>query len=87
MHPSGFEEYSTGALVDNNSRAGRVAGDKDSTDPNAEIKQFFIEGTPESASGGFLMVEVEQKNGTPTATFSFYDEHRELLYRSTKTAK
>jgi len=86
-HPSGFEEYSTGALVDNNSRAGRIAGDEDSTDPNAEIKQFFIEGTSESASGGFLMVEVEQKNGKPTATFSFYDEHKKLLYRSIKTVE
>jgi alkaline phosphatase/alkaline phosphatase D len=86
MHPSGFEEFSTGALVDNNSRAGRVAGDPDSTDPNAEIKQFFVEGTPESASGGFLLVEVERKNGQPTATFGFYDEHRKLLYHSIKTA-
>jgi len=87
MHPSGFEEFSTGALVDNNSRAGRVAGDKKSTDPNAEIKQFFIEGTPESATGGFLLVEVEQQNNNPTATFSFYDEHKKMLYRSTKIAE
>ena len=87
MHPSGFEEFSTGALIDNNSRAGRVAGDKKSTDPNAEIKQFFVEGTPESASGGFLLVEVEQMNGKPTATFGFYDEHKKLLYSSIKIAE
>jgi len=87
MHPSGFEEYSSGALVDNNSRAGRLAGDKESTDPNAEIKQFFVEGTSESASGGFLLVEIEQQNGTPTASFNFYNEHKELLYSSVKKAE
>ena len=77
----------TPAVVDNNSRAGRVAGDPDSTDPDAEIKQFFVEGTPESASGGFLLVEVEQINKIPTATFGFYDEYKKLLYKSVKTAK
>lgn len=87
MHPSGFEEFSTGALVDNNSRAGRVSGDEDSTDPDGKIKQFFVEGTPESASGGFLLVEVEQQNGVPTAAFSFYDEHKMLLYKSVKKAE
>ena len=86
-HPSGFEEFSSGALVDNNSRAGRVAGDPESTDPNAEIEQFFIEGTPESASGGFLMVTVEQQNRTPAATLSFYDEQKKLLYEVVKGAE
>ena len=82
--PVGLRNFRQGALVDNNSRAGRVAGDKESTDPDAEIKQFYVEGTPESASGGFLLVEVEQQDGIPTATFDFYDEHKKLLYKSIK---
>ena len=57
-HPSGFEEFSCGALVDNTSRAGRLAGDPRSTDPDSLIEQYFIEGSPEDASGGFLLVKV-----------------------------
>jgi hypothetical protein len=47
----------------------------------------FVEGTPESATGGFLLVEVERLNGKPTATFGFYDEHKNLLYSSIKTTE
>lgn len=83
-HPSGFEEFSTGALVDNNSRAGRLAGDPQSTDPDGLIVQHFIEGTPEEASGGFLLVTVERESGVPTATFSYYEEHGKLLYEVKK---
>jgi alkaline phosphatase D len=83
-HPSGFEEFSTGALVDNNSRAGRLAGDPESTDPEGLIVQHFIEGTPEEASGGFLLVTVERESGVPTATFRFFEEHGKLLYEVKK---
>ena len=79
IHPSGFEEFSTGALVDANSRAGRLAGDEKSTDPQAKIQQRYIQGTPEQATGGFLLVRVDS-----TATFSFYDEQKNLLYSTTK---
>jgi len=54
MYPSGIEEFSTGALVDNNSRVGRLAGDPDSTDPDSLIVQCYIQGGKESASGKFL---------------------------------
>ena len=86
MHPSGIEEFSTGALVDNNSRKGRLAGDPKSTDPNGLIKQFYIQGESESASGGFLFFEVERKNNIPTAAFKFYDELGKLLYQENKEA-
>ena len=86
-HPSGAEEFSTGALVDNNSRAGRLAGDPKSTDPDALIEQFYIQGTPEEASGGFLHVSVGRSTGEPTAAFRFYDEHGTLLYEALKAAK
>ena len=79
VHPSGFEEFSCGALVDANSRAGRLAGDPNSTDPEGKIRQVFIQGTPEQASGGFLLVKVDS-----VATFRFYDENRALLYEAVK---
>ncbi len=84
-HPSGFEEYSCGALVDNNSRAGRLAGDPKSTDPNGEIMQYYIQGTPEEASGGFLLIK-NQSGEVPELHFEFYDEHGKLLYNNTKIA-
>lgn len=84
MHPSGFEEFSTGALVDNNSRAGRLAGDPESTDPDGLIKQFYIQGDVESASGGFLMVTVERDGNIPIASFKFFDEKGNLLYQAKK---
>ena len=87
MHPGGVEEFSTGALVDNNSRAGRLAGDPRSTDPNGLIRQYYIQGTPEEASGGFLHVSVGRSTGEPTATFQFYDEHGTLLYETVKSVK
>lgn len=84
MHPGGVEEFSTGALVDNNARAGRLAGDSRSTDPERLIKQFYIQGTAEEATGGFLHVSVGRSTGEPTLTFRFYDEHGKLLYEEVK---
>ena len=87
MHPSGFEEFSTGSLVDNNSRAGRLAGDPESTDPDSLIKQFYIQGDKESASGGFLSVTVQRKDSIPVASFQHYDEKGNLLYETEKLAE
>ena len=87
MHPSGFEEFSTGALVDNNSRAGRLSGDPNSTDPEGLIQQFYIQGEAESASGGFLHVTVYRENGTPSALFQHFDEKGDLLYSLTKLSQ
>ncbi len=86
IHPSGFEEFSCGALVDGNSRLGIKPGTPGSTDPNALIKQPYLQ--PE-ASGGFLEVVVEPGNGNspPTASFDFYDEQGKLLYSEKKAAK
>lgn len=85
-HPKGIEEFSTGALVDNNSRAGRIAGDPKSTDPEAKITQHYIQGTKEQASGGFLNI-VNKKAVTPELHFNYYDEKGILLYSTIKQAK
>jgi len=78
-HPSGFEEFSTGALVDANSRHGRRPGDAKSTDPEADITQLYTYDEP---TGGFLMVTVsETEDGKGAfADFSFYDEKGAKLY-------
>ena len=85
IHPSGFEEFSCGALVDANSRAGRLAGDPKSTDPKALIQQPYVQGKPEEASGGFLKIDVYRNNDDiPQLDFSFYDEKGKLNYSHTK---
>ena len=81
VHSSGFEEFSTGALVDANSRAGRMSGDPDSTDPDGTIKQLYIQGTKEQASGGFLLLNVIPTSNGAEAKFSFYNELGSLLYQ------
>ncbi|MFY0689286.1 MAG: alkaline phosphatase D family protein [Cyclobacteriaceae bacterium] len=86
QHPSGFEEFSTGALVDNNSRPGRLAGDPNSTDPEGLIKQFYIQGDAESASGGFLLVKVQGEDDGPIARFTHFDEKGRILYETKKEA-
>jgi alkaline phosphatase/alkaline phosphatase D len=81
--PLGVEEFSCGALVDENSRLGRKPGDPKSTDPDAQVEQFYTQGEP---SGGFLRVTVgpgsEPANGS--ARFTFFDEFGEVLYEAEK---
>ena len=82
-HPSGVEEFSCGALVDNNSRAGRLAGDPNSTDPDSLIKQYYVQGTKEQATGGFLLVR-NSLGEHPSLHFEFYDDEGTLLYENVK---
>ncbi|QDT96323.1 alkaline phosphatase D family protein [Gimesia aquarii] len=83
IDPSGIEEFSTGALVDANSRLGIKPGAKKGTDPDAQIRQPY---TSNPASGGFLYVTVKpaQDGNTGTASFQFYDEQGKLLHRVQK---
>ena len=82
--PNGLEEFSCGALVDANARAGRLPGDKKSTDPDAIIKQPYVQ-TSKNISGGFLRIIAEEKDGKNELRFEFYDELGELLYSHAKT--
>ena len=83
IHPSGFEEFSCGALVEANSRIGRKPGDAESTDPQGLIKQPYI---PKEATGSFLGVTVDpgRENRKPTIVFAFYDTNGTLLYKCLK---
>ena len=83
IHPTGFEEFSTGALVDGNSRLGRIPGDPESTDPEALIEQPYTQTEP---SGGFLHVTISP-GVRPTATFRFHDERGVLLHTVEKVAR
>ncbi len=84
-HPSGMEEFSCGALVDENSRLGRQPGDPKSTDPQGLIRQPYSQKEP---SGGFLEVDCQPaaSDQPATLTFRFRDEHGSVLYEHTKTA-
>ncbi len=86
IHPSGFEEFSCGALVDGNARLGNKPGDPDSTDSDGLIKQPY---TQDEKSGGFLKVGVHsaKNEGAAMAKFTFFDEHGKILYEATKRAK
>jgi len=79
VHPSGFQEFSAGALVDENAILGIFPGESDSSDPKGEIKQPYHYEEP---TGGFLLVEIAPARGKNTATvaFRFYDETGDLLY-------
>ena len=74
IHPSGVEEFSVGALNDENSIKGLKPGDPKSTDPEGLIKQPFISNEP---SGGF--VHVTEKPDS-SLIIQFYDDHGVLLH-------
>ena len=82
IHPTGIEEFSSGALVDANSRAGRLPGDPASTDPEGTIVLPYV---MLEASGGFLQVRLESAE-VPVLHFEFFDERGALLYHTRKRA-
>ncbi len=84
--PSGFEEFSCGALIDANSRLGRKPGDPKSTDPEGLIKQAYSQ---DPRSGGFLLVKVTpaEKQKPATLSFLFHDEKGKILYQHDKQTK
>ena len=81
--PSGIEEFSSGALIDVNSRLGRKPGDPESTDPEGLIEQPYYQ---DPRSGGFLEVEVSPETGGDRAQLklTWRDEHGEVLYTALK---
>ena len=80
VHQTGIEEFSTGAIIDANSRPGRKPGDPFSSDPDARIDQRYTYDEP---TGGFLHVTITAAPG-PVAVFRFYDEYGKLLYEERK---
>jgi alkaline phosphatase/alkaline phosphatase D len=91
IHPTGFEEFSTGAMVDENAILGNPAGDPNSTDPEGKVKQLYCQckGFAMPASGGFLNLTINPPEDTinASAEFIFYDEYGIQLYKAVKHAK
>ena len=82
LHPLGMEEFSVGALNDENAIAGLRPGQKNSTDPEGRIEQPFLYDKP---SGGFLSVAVTyDDNGQPRLRIAFYNDEGQTLYSVTK---
>lgn len=84
IHPSGVEEFSCGALNDENSRRGVLPGSKNGTDPDSLIRQPYTYPEP---TGGFLHVVVEAgETSGPQLHVAFHDDTGKVLYQVTKTA-
>jgi len=84
IHPLGLEEFSCGALNDENAISGTRPGAKGSTDPEGLIRQPFLYPKP---SGGFLHVTVDgTANGRPQLTIRFRDDAGLLQYQVVKSA-
>jgi len=85
IHPSGFEEFSVGALVDANSRLGPKPGDLMSTDPEGLVRHLYSQA---ESSGGFLQIGIKASGESQPAlaAFAFYDEVGTLLYSVEKAA-
>ena len=85
IHPSGFEEFSCGALVDANAIMGFSPGDPKSSDPEGKIKQPYHYEEP---TGGFLILTVKPGKGKNQAVahITYYDENGIVLYETEQIA-
>ena len=85
IHPSGFEEFSCGAICDANAFKAIKPGDSNSTDPKGEVKHKY---TQHGQSGGFLRISVYPPKDLRPAEikFAFYDEQGVVLYQVSKIA-
>lgn len=77
IHPSGFEEFSTGALVDANAVPGIKPGARGSSDPEGLVKHLHFNEIP---TGGFLEMTFEPAPGGSKLHFRFYNDRGEPLY-------
>jgi len=76
IHPSGVEEFSCGALNDENSRMGVAPGDQNGSDPQAVVRQLYTSPTPH---GGFLQITAGAE-----LVMEHFDSRGVRLYRAVK---
>jgi alkaline phosphatase D len=84
IHPTGFEEFSSGSLSYANSQAPIAPGSNKSTDPQGLIKQPFLN---KSMLGGFLKVDVQPavaKGEKAQLKVAFIDAWGRQVYQVTK---
>jgi alkaline phosphatase D len=79
IHPLGVEEFSVGALNDENAIRGETPGGPKTTDPESLIKQPYIYKEP---TGGFLHVTV---NDDAKLVLEHRDDHGVILNAVTKS--
>ncbi|MCF8225781.1 MAG: alkaline phosphatase D family protein [Bacteroidales bacterium] len=80
--PNGLEEFSCGAFIDQNSRAGRLPGDPLSTDPDAELTMPYVQTN--DWGGGFLLVSLQMSDDQSYLKFSFRNKYGEPGYEITR---
>jgi len=78
IHPLGVEEFSVGALNDENAIRGEKPGGPKTTDPEGTIQQPFLYPEP---TGGFLRVTVDD---SATLVLEHRDDHGVILNTVTK---
>ncbi len=74
IHPTGINEFSCGALNDENSRLGVAPGMKFGSDPEGLVKQLFSSPKP---SGGFLQVVAGK-----TLDVTFFDDQATVKHQA-----
>lgn len=85
IHPLGVEEFSAGALNDENAIRGERPGGPKTTDPEGKIQQPYLYPEP---TGGFLHVTASTgTQGRPKLQIIFRDDHGKALYRVLKRAE
>jgi len=80
VQPSGFEEFSCGALDDENAIRGEKPGGFKSTDPEGLVDQRFLYSEP---TGGFPQVTIGEAPGT--LSLSFVADEGKVLYETLKS--
>lgn len=78
IHPLGVEEFSVGALNDENAIRGEKPGGPKTTDPEGKIRQPFLYPEP---TGGFLHVQTDDSG---ILTLQHHDDHGLVLNRVIK---
>ncbi len=78
IHPLGVEEFSVGALNDENAIKGEKPGGPKTTDPEGKIKQPYIYDKP---TGGFLHVRI---GDDARLVLTHHDDHGVVMNRVTK---
>ena len=77
----GINEYSSGTLVDQNARSGRIPGDPAGTDPDSEISQPYCQHADrDGIGGGFIDLRCERAGDTAMLKVSFRDIYGAARY-------
>ncbi|MBL9155465.1 MAG: alkaline phosphatase D family protein [Verrucomicrobiales bacterium] len=86
IHPKGVEEFSVGALNDENAIRGEKPGGPKTTDPEGQIRQPYLYPEP---TGGFLHVTVDGggDGSDPRLRLTFHDDLGAVLYRVEKAGR